>query len=104
MNWIKTSEKHFVDIEPDGTWIENNNCPIGPFLVGLHTYRVGTLYNPPAMKVEFEWYKVKLTEDGVEEVGTDGNLTNPGWSVQDIEFWMPITHPGVTTNPIQETK
>jgi len=86
MNWINVNDKHFVDLNPDGTWVENNNCPPGPFLAGLW------VNNKVTGTTTFQWYKVVLTEDGLEEVTDDGSF-NPGWELTDFEYWAVITEP-----------
>jgi hypothetical protein len=87
MKWINVKYKHFVDIAFTNTgkqkmysWIENNNCPSGEFLVGLFTNE------------SFEWFKVVLTENGLNEVCDDDNQPLP-WCITDVEYWMEIEMP-----------
>ena len=85
--WIKTSDQHFVDFNEDGTWVENDHCPNGPFLVGL---LVG---NNEKQTYSFEWYTVILTENGIMSVDCDDNTYYLGWEISEVEYWMVIGGP-----------
>ena len=90
MNWTHIEDKHFVDIEKfeDGSynWIENNNCPQEPFLVGLY---VGDKDN---LKTEFCYWLVILTDNGLEE-WTEGCREQLCYNITYIEFWCKIEKP-----------
>lgn len=90
MNWTHIEDKHFVDIEKfeDGSyeWIENNNCPQEPFLVGLY---VGDKDN---LKVEFCYWLVILTDNGLEE-WTEDCTQQLCYCITDIEYWCKIEKP-----------
>ena len=64
MEWINVEDKHFIDITylEDGSylWIENNNCPREPFLVGLY---VG---NNKTGVTKFDTYLVVLGDKAKE--------------------------------------
>lgn len=84
MYWEKTSEKPLVDWNENHTkWTQSNHCPTGLFLVG--SYHNGN----------FCWYKVKLSEKGLVEIGDEEEFPfcNYGLGFDDFEYWMHIEPP-----------
>lgn len=87
MEWISVKTNHFIDLEINKnggkttySWTEKSNRPQEPFLVGLDT------------NSGFEWAKVVLTENGIEEVN-EYDTVPWSWSIVDIEYWMEIKPP-----------
>lgn len=85
MSWEKTSEKPLVDWNEDFTqWTQSNYCPAGTFLVGLYC------------NGNFDWFKVKLTEQGLVEVDVNDQeypVSDYGLGIEDFEYWMRIDWP-----------
>lgn len=86
MKWIKTTEKHFIDIKQNDdnsyNWTENNNCPNEPFLVALFTGKDTTR--------KFNYWLVILTEKGLEEWTEDKTYPLIGYEITEFEYWCPI--------------
>lgn len=92
--WISVEERHFVDLEiiekdnsTEYSWTELPCCPQEPFLVGVNT------------NTGFEWARVILTENGLEEV-SDYDTTPWSWSIIDVQYWMIIEEPKQDKKPL----
>ena len=91
MNWINVKDKHFVDIKhfEDGSyeWIENQNLPKEPFLVGLFTRNNNNEF------ATFNYWLVVLGDNGLEEWTENETSHLDCWDILGIEYWCPIASP-----------